>query len=187
MSRRALVIGHATDVFDDAWDVREERQTPHGWPVLLGWPNGIERGKGRAGGPRVIITAELAAYLNAQVTPSKMNLPIGKTAIKRICRVLGVSWRDARSAWWDEREGDLLRLTIDQFASLHGVSVGAVSEQHTRRFGPKVRCAYWWAEPSVVQAIKTMPTYLLADHLDICASSARRLRQCVNGGLHHGH
>ncbi|MDR2488755.1 MAG: hypothetical protein LBD42_04610 [Desulfovibrio sp.] len=64
MARHARVMGRTLDYQGVLWDVRESRPTHHRWNVLMGWPAGSPRGQG-GGGPRVILTPELAAYLHA--------------------------------------------------------------------------------------------------------------------------
>lgn len=132
MARVALIIGQAQDIEGRLWDVREERPTPHGWPVLLGWPRGVSRGRG-GGGVRVILTPELADYLVAhRHAPGAMDLPIGRNAIKRLRTILGHHWREDRPEWWAERREDLARLTLEEFCARHGVSQGAASQWRAR-------------------------------------------------------
>ena len=102
MARQAQIIDQIRDYAGNLWDVRELRPTPHGWPVLLGWPAGLQRGKG-TGGPRVIITRELAAYLqNTRLAPGKIDLPLSRNAIKRLRKSLGLNWREDNNAWWED-------------------------------------------------------------------------------------
>lgn len=132
MARQACIIGHATDVWGRAWDVREERPTLHGWTVKLGWPADVQRGKG-CGSPRIVITPELAAYLGTlRLTPTSALLPIGRTAIKRVRKALGHNWYADNAAWWAERCLDTTG-TIDDFRARHGKSVGAVSQHRPVR------------------------------------------------------
>lgn len=59
MARAARIIGQTTDLHGHRYDVREERGGPV--PILIGWPEGF-RGPG-CGGPKVILTVDLAAYM----------------------------------------------------------------------------------------------------------------------------
>lgn len=134
MARRATVLRHVVDVQGREWAVREERPTEHGWPVLLGWPVEVARGQG-GGGPRVIITPELAAYLDAmRLTPAAVHLPLGRTALKRLRAALGVGWREANAAWWAARCLDTTA-TIEDFRAVHGKSAGAVSNHRRNKEG----------------------------------------------------
>lgn len=178
MARRATILRQVTDAWGDPWDVREERKTDHGWPLCLGWPLGVERGQGAAGGPRVIVTAELAAHFERhRRAPQGLALPIGNTAIKRIRRLLGHHRQIDAASWWEERISDLADLTIQAFAAQHDCSVGAVVHARHALFGPKLRPAGWWRAPDVAALlISPLPTVEIADRLGIAVGSARRLR-----------
>jgi hypothetical protein len=135
MGRKARIIGQAVDVFDVEFDVREKRSTVHGFDLLIGWPVG-QRGPGY-GGPKVILTPELAAHLERfRHEPSALNLPIGAGAVKRIRALLGHHWMHDRAIWWEERLPEMLDMTIEDFAAKHGVCMGAVSQWRTRFVGP---------------------------------------------------
>jgi len=84
-------MDQAGDIWGDTWDVAERRPAPaYGLEVVLGWPAGMPRGAGRAGGKRVVITPELGALLTAHRTsPGDLVLPIGMTALKRLRRLMG--------------------------------------------------------------------------------------------------
>lgn len=125
MSRKAEIIGTATDWLGGGWDVRERRPTPHGWDILLGWPQDAPRGRGTRG-VAVVLTAELAEYLSA-TRQRDIDLPIGMTAAKRLRREIGVTW--SWDAWWAERREDLLSMTLEAFCAKHGCSVGAASQR----------------------------------------------------------
>lgn len=178
VARTATIIGRAVDVWGDAWSVRERRSTEHGFDVLLGWPVGQPRGKGAAGGPRVIVTAELAAHMGRiRATPSGHGLPLGNTAITRIRRLLGHHRYIDRAAWWERRAADLIDLTIEQFAERHAVSIGAVVNARHALMGPSLRPAGWWRAPDVSAVLLSdAPTSDTAEVLGISAGSVRRLR-----------
>lgn len=128
MSRIATIIGQCRDHEGRDWDIREERITAHGWPLLLGWPADTPRGQG-GGGVRIIPTAELMAYLKINAfRPAEMELPCGKTAIKRLRRLACLYWLADSPQWWTDRKDDLLTLTLSEFCKKHGVSVGAASQ-----------------------------------------------------------
>jgi hypothetical protein len=129
MARQAQIIGSATDIDGDQWDVRERRPTKHGWPLEIGWPERDQRGRGGRG-VAVIITPQLARYL-AETRRKDIDLPIGITTIKRIRYDLGLRW--SWDEWWTARKEDLLALTLEQFCAKHGCSIGAAS-QRRRQF-----------------------------------------------------
>lgn len=125
MAREATIIGAATDYAGQQWLVRERRSTAHGWDILVGWPEGAERGRGGRG-VAVIITAELAQYLS-NTRRRDMVLPISATAITRMRREIGVQW--SWDDWWQQRRADLATLTLEAFCARHGCSMGAASQR----------------------------------------------------------
>lgn len=178
MARKSTAIGSAIDIWGSKWDVREDRKTAYGWPVRIGWPAGEPRGKAGAGGPRIIVTDELAAHLESvRAAPGGHGLPIGMTALKRLRRLLGHHRQIDRAEWWADRADDLADLTIEAFAARHQVRTGAVLNARHALFGPVLRPAGWWRAPDVASIILAeMPVAIAADRLGISASSVRRLR-----------
>lgn len=181
MARSATIIGDAEDAWGDRWDVRERRPTQHGFDVLLGWPQGLPRGRAGGGGPRVIVTSELAAYVDSVAgTRAPVILPIGTTAIKRLRRLRGLNGSADRAKWWEDRLLDLADLTIARFSARHAVSTGAVSQARQALFGTRLRPAGWWRTPEHVEVLlQDAPSAAIADELDISASAVRRLRSAL--------
>lgn len=102
MARVATIIDHITDAHGQMWAVREKRPTRHGFDLMLGWPANHPRGQG-CGGPRVIITHELATYLESvRLCPGACDLPVGKTALKRLRTALGHNWLVDNCRWWQD-------------------------------------------------------------------------------------
>jgi hypothetical protein len=91
MPRRSLarILFRVNDFAGVVWEVRESRPTPHGFELLIGWPQGEPRGKGGRG-VAVILTPQLASYLTGRRL-CDADLPIGTTAIKRLRRIVGVA------------------------------------------------------------------------------------------------
>lgn len=176
--RRAKIIGRAVDAWGDPWDVREARKTNFGFDVLLGWPAGTPRGRGGSGGIRVIVTPDLASWLNAlRGTRAPVVLPIGATAIKRIRRLLGYDGVLDRSDWWEMRSEDLADMTLAAFCKKHSVSMGAASQARTVMYGPALRPVGWWRADDIAALLTSeQPVAVIADQLQISASGARRLR-----------
>ena len=176
MGRKAQIISQLPDMFGDIWDVREERPTLHGFNVYLGWPQAVPRGQG-GGGPRAIITTELAEHLESfRHTPKDIDLPLGKSTIKRLRQVLGHHYRQDRALWWEERLGDLASMTIEDFAQRHGVSQGAVSQWRSRLIGPWLCRMEEQVRTEHIQRALREPTCVAADLLGISAAHVRRLR-----------
>jgi transposase len=113
-AREASPRRRVTDYEGQRFEVVEERPTPYGWSVLLGWPQLRPRG----GSPVVILTRQLAAHLRAQASPAG-ELPISTTAVHRLRRRLGLDVRAEQYRWWCDRIHDLGTLTLEQFADKH--------------------------------------------------------------------
>jgi len=127
MARQATIIGQAEDITGAVWDVREERPTPHGFAVLLGWPQSMQRGRG-GGGVRTILTPHLADYLAAhKLAPAAVDLPLSRTTIKRLRKLLGQDWTLDNEQWWHDHKEELLTSTLAEFCKRHGKSQGAAS------------------------------------------------------------
>lgn len=128
MTRHATIIGQIKDITGEVWDVREERPTPHGFAVLLGWPRSAQRGQG-GGGVRVILTTALADYLAAhQLAPKDMDLPIAANTVKRLRKLLGHDWILDNEQWWHDHKAELLASILTEFCERHGKSQGAASQ-----------------------------------------------------------
>lgn len=166
----------ATDIWGEEWIVAEVRHTAHGFDVLLG------RGRGR-GGARVIVTRPLADYMDGRrhMTDSikTANLPISKGAAQRVRRLLGHHRYLDSAAWWHDRTYDLASLTLEEFATKHGRTVGAVERARLTVLGKILRPAGWWREHA--HLITSRPVAEVCDRLDLSAVSVRRLRAQLMG------
>ncbi|MDL2268031.1 hypothetical protein LJC46_08620 [Desulfovibrio sp. OttesenSCG-928-G15] len=100
MARTTTVIGSAEDIHGNRYDVRERRPTAHGFDVLLGWPVDRPRGPG-GGGPKAILTGEVADYLDSiRLSPKDAALPVGRNTIKRLRAEMGLNWYVDNCCWW---------------------------------------------------------------------------------------
>jgi hypothetical protein len=181
MARIATIVGWAIDNWGDSWDVREERPTKHGFNVLLGWPYGC-RGKG-FGGPRVIVTAELAAFFEARrlARGEFYDLPAGRTAIKRVRRLLGMNFYDDSAQWWIDHADDVFTMSGVEFSERYGIHESTVSKIRVQVFGRRFRDPFWWKEPAPrAILLSTQPCSMIADRLEISVGAVRRLRHCLN-------
>jgi hypothetical protein len=182
MPRKAQIIGKTTDHTGQPWDVREQRPTPHSFLLALGWPEGEPRGRGGTGGPRIILTPELVAYL--QTTRVRdVDLPVSGTAIKRLRRELGLHWRFENARWWVEHKGDLKKLTAREFAHKYSVGVSAAAVQRIKRVGARLHPAGWWREPEVTHDLLELPTREAAEKYGISESGVRGYRSLLKGGV----
>ena len=76
----------------------------------------------------MIATPALASYL-AATRLRDVDLPVGRSAVKRLRAELEIAWN--WDEWWSEREADLCTMTLEAFAMRHGCSVGAASQRRT--------------------------------------------------------
>ena len=132
-----------------------------------------------SGGTTAIITRELAEYLTAaeRISYKKIDLPLSRTALKRLRAELGIDWFKARETWWRKKE-DLRTLTLDQFAMKYGVSPAAVSlrldslnikkPRHTGRPLPDE------LDKEIKEKIGSTSDAKLAEELRVGVSSIRR-------------
>jgi len=126
MARKATIIGEAKDVFGVVWDVRERRDTNHGFRLEIGWPRNAQRGRGGRG-VATIITPNLSDYMQITVRLKDVDLPVGRNTIKRIRKDLDLYW--SWDKYWSERNGDLQSMTLDSFCKKHNCSIGAASQR----------------------------------------------------------
>lgn len=188
MARHATIVDRIKDLWGDEWDVREYRPTGHGFPVALGWPTGVPRGRGGSGGPRAVLTEPVVIYLaGLRDSPQDIRLPIGRTTLKRLRRALGHHWRVDRAAWWEARVEDLSDLTLTAFAAKHGVSVASASHARSALYGRMIRAPGWWQAPDVVEIILSdMPRAVIAEQLDVSVGTIGRLRWLLRQETAHG-
>lgn len=124
LNREESAIGNARDVFGDDWLVRERRDSGHGWLIEIGWPVASDGPQG----VQIICTNPLADYLR-NTRLKNVDLPIGKTAVKRLRKNLELYW--SWDEWWAKRKGDLRSMTLEAFCAKHGCSVGAASQRRS--------------------------------------------------------
>ncbi|HXC24849.1 MAG TPA: hypothetical protein VNU46_02960 [Gemmatimonadaceae bacterium] len=199
VKRRRSTSGYQSivrDVWGDRWRVMERRPTPYGFAVYLGWPT-IYVGRERGGKPGFIVTAPLAAHLRTHVQrPHHLPLPIGRKALRRVRKLLGVDhrvWIDHRIYWWVDRIDDLATLSAVKFAAKHGstswtrkgtLSSTLVCIMRGVLLGPSARPRGWWRAPSVVAVMKNKKLTLnqIADRLGISPITVSRIRRELRGG-----
>lgn len=165
------------DMWGDQWMVRVVRDTTHGWDLLLGVP----AGRPRRMGAKVIVTTELAAYLDQfRRNPIDVVLPLGRTAIKRVRKLLGHDAFGERRSWWEERVDDLGDLTLEAFAVKHGERMANVETWRMMLLGRKTRSQHWYLdEPARELLASDLPRAYVAEELDIPVGTVGRLRWVV--------
>ncbi|MGD0499726.1 MAG: hypothetical protein ABSC23_14960 [Bryobacteraceae bacterium] len=98
MKPNPKIIGHVRDVEGGLWDVRQIRDTKHGFDLLFGSP--VPRlGSYRGGLPRLIATRPLIDFGDANRTKHDgvlYDLPAGRSTLKRVRHRLGFHRPPAR-------------------------------------------------------------------------------------------
>jgi len=181
-----------TDEWGGHWDVREYRSTAHGFDLLLGFPHGHARGRAGAGGQRVVVTPQLAAFLrgNSRRPIRSLGLPISTPAVGRVRKLLGINRYDG-GAWFEARAGDLADLTYEAFAAKYaaerGVSPATVGRWARRFFGPRRRPDGWWKqEPAAGLLLSSQPVSSVADQLGITVPVAQQLGKVLRVSARDG-
>jgi hypothetical protein len=149
MKRKAAILGQVRDVEGGLWDVREIRDTKHGFDLLFGSPE-PRLGSYRGGLPRLIATQPLIDFWEANRTKRdgvKFDLPAGRTTLKRVRRRLGFHYLDDFSEFWNERIEDLEALSAREFAIRHKVDIHVVFETRRKLLGNRARDPAGGASP----------------------------------------
>lgn len=180
MARKRKILCEIEDHAGDRWAVTESRPTFLGWSIHLGRPAAEVEGGGR-GGKAVIFTRELADYLEANRTTNievlQKTLGIGKQAILRFRKTLGINRYDDARAWWVERIDDLRSLTIEAFAAKHDRKVSIVERWRLELVGKTNRDAGWHLQPSAKEALLSpMPASHVARFLNVPVGTVGALR-----------
>jgi DNA-binding CsgD family transcriptional regulator len=169
------------------WNVRFERQTTHGWPLLLGRrPDPTDGNKNhRLSGDTVIITKELAAYLETmRRRPRQIDLPICVPTIRRLRRVLRHSFQADLIKWWDEHVYDLTASKKD-VAEVYGIGCATVW-RYARKRGV-VHEHLRWSEEEKTQLLRLLKTDLstreIAEKMGRSPHGIRNMRLTLIGPL----
>jgi hypothetical protein len=178
MKRNPKILGQVVDVEGGLWDVRQIRDTHHGFDLLFGSPArpGIYRG----GLPRLIATRPLADFWEANQTKHSgilFDLPAGRTTLKRVRRRLGFNYFEDLDDFWRERMDDLKSLRPREFARRHSVPVEVVVDTRRKLLGSFVRPLGWWREPEFLEVLRShVPLRVMGEKLGISITHAKRLR-----------
>ena len=178
MKRKATILGQVRDVDGGLWDVRDIRDTKHGFDLLFGSPT-PRLGSYRGGPPRLIATQPLVDFWEANRTTCGgilFDLPAGRTTLKRVRRRLGFHYRDDLSDFWQERIKDLETLSTRAFATRHNVDALVVSETRLRLLGRRAREPDWWRKARPLKILRSNITLReMGEKLSISISQAKRL------------
>ena len=179
MKLKYPVVGQVTDVDDALWDVREVRDTKHGFDLLFGSP--VSRiGLTCTGLPRLIATQPLYDFWEANRTKHDgliYDLPAGRSTLKRVRRRLGFHYRNDVSEFWNEHLEELKMLTNRQFAARHNLHQAIVADARVRLLGRQARALNWWCNPEPLELLRSDLTLKkVGEKLSISISQAHRLR-----------
>jgi len=178
MKRKVKILGRVRDVVGRRWEVREKRETKHGFDLLFGWPL-PRRESYRTGHTHLIATKPLVAFWQAnQTTRGEIfDLPAGRTTLKRMRRRLGFHYYDDLSEFWWERAEDLQTLSAREFALRHKVDLPVVFETRRKLLGKVARDPDWWRKPRPLKILRSKITLReMGEKLNISISQAKRLR-----------
>ncbi|MBV9507589.1 MAG: hypothetical protein JO323_21555 [Acidobacteriia bacterium] len=180
MKRKSVIIDQVYDVEGHLWDVREIRESRHGFDLLFGSPDS-HLGVYRGGLPRLIATQSLIEFWDANRTKHDgilFDLPAGRSTLKRIRRRFGFNYLDNLSEFWKERLDDLETLSAREFARRHNVNVQVVFDTRPKILGRRARQIGWWRTPERLEILRSkLSLREVGEHLSISISQAHRLRR----------
>ncbi len=179
MKRRRIILGQVKDVEGASWDVCDSRDTKHGFDLLFGHIQ-TRLGSYFGGPPRLIATQSLVDYWIKHQTHYGgfiLDLPAGRTTLKRLRKRLGFNYRDDLSDWWQERLPDLQTMSAHEFAAKHSLDISMVFAMRLKLLGRWARHENWWREPEVLQILLSDLTLReTGENLGIGVSHAKRLK-----------
>jgi hypothetical protein len=177
--RNPLIIGHCRDVEGGSWDVRDIRDTKHGFDLLFGSPADW-LGSYRGGLPRLIATRPLVEYWEANKTKHDgiiYDLPAGRSTLKRVRKHLRFNYHRNVAEYWRERMDDLKTLRPREFASRHNIPMAVVHENRLKLLGKSARELNWWQTPATIELLLSGQTLrAIGEKLGIRITHTKRLR-----------
>jgi len=177
--RNPLIIGRCRDVEGGLWDVRDIRDTKHGFDLLFGSPADC-LGSYRGGLPRLIATRPLVDYWEVNKTKHDgilYDLPAGRTTLKRVRKRLRFNYFHSVAEYWRERMDDLKTLRPRAFASRHNIPLAVVRENRLKLLGKSARELNWWRTPETIELLLSGQTLrAIGEKLGIGTTHTKRLR-----------
>ena len=178
MKRNAAGGQQVRDFEGVLWDVRDIRNTKYGFDLLFGRP--VPR-QGKYNGPtHLIATRQLVDFWEANRTNHDgviMDLPAGRTTLKRMRRRLGFHYFKDLSRFWLDRIGDLETLPAREFAERHNIELEVVFETRRKLLGNWARDPDWWLKPRHLKVLRSGITLReIGEELGISITHAKRLR-----------
>jgi hypothetical protein len=177
--RKYSIAGQVRDVDGDLWDIRDVRDTKHGFDLYFGIPAN-NHGAYHGGLPRLIVTKALRDFWQANRTKGHgflFDLPAGRTTLKRARKRLGFHYLDDLTEFWTDRIEDLESLPAREFAAKHGVELDVAFDRRLRMVGKRARAIGWWRKPKIRKILLSgLSLSQVGLKLDISISQAKRLR-----------
>jgi len=177
--RNPKILGQIRDVEGSLWDVRQIRDTKHGFDLLFGSPDS-HLGSYRGGLPRLIATQPLIDFWEANKTQHDgvlFDLPAGRTTLKRVRHRFGFNYLKDLSAFWMARIEDLDKLSAREFAMRHRVDIQVVFPTRRRLLGNRARNPGWWRKRRPLKVLQSNITLReMGEKLDISITHAKRLK-----------
>lgn len=182
--RNPKILGQVRDVEGSVWDVRQIRDTKHGFDLLFGSPE-PRLGSYRGGLPRLIATKPLIDFWEANKTKRDgvlFDLPAGRTTLKRVRHRLGFDYNRDNFEFWKDRIEDLETLSAREFGIRHKVAIAVVFETRNKLLGNVARNPGWWRKPKPLKILRSKITLReMGEKLGISISHAKRLRDRALG------
>jgi hypothetical protein len=174
------------DVDHSLWDVRDARETKHGFDLLFGTPVNTPLGSSTNGLPRLIATDALRDYWERNKTKSKgevYDLPAGRTTLKRVRKRLGLNVKKDTWTFYRTHTVELRTLSASEFAERYGIDKHVVMHRRLRLLGRKARMIGWWKNEKVVEILREPLTLRAAgEKLGIKITHVARLRKQLQVG-----
>jgi hypothetical protein len=184
LKRNPKILGQVVDVEGSLWDVRDIRDTKHGFDLLFGSPDS-RLGSYRGGLPRLIATKPLIEYWDANRTKRGgvlYDLPAGRTTLKRVRHRFGFHVPNDTRDFYEEHMEDLRKLSAREFAARHDVDVHVACDTRRRLLGNRARPHGWWRTSGTLAILRSTITLReIGENLGISISQAHRLKNRVLG------
>jgi hypothetical protein len=173
------ICGEVKDVDGVWWDVRDVRDTRHGFDLCFGTPAN-DHGAFRGGLPRLIATEALRDFWEANSIKGHgflYDLPAGRTTLKRVRGRLGFNQRDDTREFFADRAEDLESLSVREFAARYGIAQAVAYDWRRRIVGRRARPGGWWRKAKFLRILHADLTLIeTGRRLGIGTSHAKRLR-----------
>jgi hypothetical protein len=173
------VCGEVKDVDGTLWDVRDVRDTRHGFDLCFGTPAN-DHGAFPGGPPRLIATEALRDFWEANQIKGHgflYDLPAGRSTLKRVRRRLGFNYRDDTREFFADRAGDLESLSVRDFAATHGIAPEVAGDWRRKLVGRRTRPSGWWRKAKFLRILHADLTLIeMGRRLGIGITHAKRVR-----------